>query len=963
MFTDTPLRRKPDWVTHKKRSLLKRLFEHKMADAEEDFSQLPLPDRFTHKNWKVRKEGYEAAVKEFEVTPDESAPVFRSFLQDSSLWKGAAGDSNVAAQQEGLAALCAFLKYAGPQAASRTRGVAVAPIYEKGLASTRPAIKANSLEALMLYVELDKPDLLIEELLPGLSHKTPKVIAATLTAVTALYHSFGVKIIDPKPVLKALPKAFGHADKNVRAEASNLAKELYRWLKDAMKAVFWGDLKPVQQQDLEKEFDKIKEEPAPKQERFTRAQQAAMAVAEESGAGGATGGADEDLGVDEAADAPEMDAFDLAEPVDVISKVSKDFYENLESKKWKERKEALDALLALLDTPRIKDGSFDEIVRCCAKSMKDANVMVVVTAANCIEKLARGLRKGFGKYRSTIMSPMLERLKEKKQSVTEAIGNALDAVFASTSLSDCLEDILRYLPDKNPQIKFESTKFLIRCLQETRDVPSNPEVKSIADGSTKLLADTSEATRSAGAEVLGTLMKIMGERAMNPYMEGLDDIRKNRIKEFFQAAEVKAKNRPKPIVGAPKAGGPAGSVGKKVIGGGKKPAAKKPVAAAPPPPPMEEPVPLQPKPTAKSLPKAGGGPKAGSGLKMPGPPGLKRPGSATAPTGLQSPARRVISPPTAVVEDIPPSPSAPVSRFGMGRGGLAARPLGKPSANPAAADLTPAPAPSSGMSAIERAELEELRLEKERLTKLTDDLRSSNTKLQAEISELQNQNAQLIEDHTRDVLQIKAKETQLVRARGENDVLKQEIESTRKDNERLKREVGRLGRESLGRERDSLLAAQGQDGSIYEDGSSNGINGASTRPSLRTTTSTATSPSATRPRSFLLSPSEEKENSDGFPTGGRRKISPPTYASSYSSGRASPQRPASGIGGTRTGSRPGTGMGTAEERSTSQGGVPGASASGSGEPAENWKRAAEVTNQLKARIEQMKVSYSISCFS
>lgn len=69
--------------------------------------------------WKVRKEGYEDAAKQFETSPDESAPVFRPFLQDASLMKGAVADSNVAAQQEGLAALCAFLKYGGKEHATR----------------------------------------------------------------------------------------------------------------------------------------------------------------------------------------------------------------------------------------------------------------------------------------------------------------------------------------------------------------------------------------------------------------------------------------------------------------------------------------------------------------------------------------------------------------------------------------------------------------------------------------------------------------------------------------------------------------------------------------------------------------------------------------------------------------------------------------------------------------------------
>jgi hypothetical protein len=90
-----------------------------MADAEEDFTALPLPDRFAHKNWKVRKEGYEAAAKEFDLAASESDPVVRQFIQDAGIWKAVVGDFNVAAQQEGLKAVCSFLQIAGGAGATR----------------------------------------------------------------------------------------------------------------------------------------------------------------------------------------------------------------------------------------------------------------------------------------------------------------------------------------------------------------------------------------------------------------------------------------------------------------------------------------------------------------------------------------------------------------------------------------------------------------------------------------------------------------------------------------------------------------------------------------------------------------------------------------------------------------------------------------------------------------------------
>ncbi|KAK2739729.1 Microtubule-associated protein, microtubule dynamics during spindle orientation [Onygenales sp. PD_40] len=909
-----------------------------MADQEEDFSSLPLPDRFAHKNWKVRKGGYEDAAKQFEISPDESDPVFRPFLQDPSLWKGAVADSNVAAQQDGLSAYCAFLKYAGVQGCVKTRGTAISAIIEKGLPSTRPAAKANSLEAILLCVELDKPEPVVEDLISALSHKLPKVIAPALATLAAVFHNYGCKVVDSKPVLKALPKVFGHADKNVRAEAQNLTVELYRWLKDAMKPLFWGDLKPVQQQDLDKLFDAVKQEPSPKQERFTRAQQEAMAAAssQPGGDGGDAGAGDEEEAEGE------VDVFDLAEPVDVISQAPKDLHEKLASTKWKDRKEALDALFATANVPRIKEGPFDEIARALAKCMKDANVAVVTVAANTIEALAKGLRKGFGKYRPTLMAPMLERLKEKKQSVSDALGLALDAVFTATSLSECLEEVLEFLKHKNPQVKQETLKFLIRCLRTTRDVPSKPETKSVADAATKLLTESSEATRSGGAEILGTLMKIIGERAMNPYLDGLDDIRKAKIKEFFETAEVKAKDRPKPIVGPPKGlGGPPP---------GKRPVIKKagikkaaPAAAAAPPPEEPTPAPAA-KPASRGIPsKLGGIPKSG-GAATPG-PGSKLGRKLAGPGGAGAPSpRRVVSPPFEEHPAPAPPAAVPGPKFGLGNRGLAGRSLGRP----APANAEPAPpsanaAISSGMAAIERAELEELRLEKERLSKMVEDMRSERSKLASEINELQNQNAQLIEDHTRDVLSIKAKETQLVRARSDAETAEQNVQKQQREIERLKRELSRAVRASAASPPavipDMGLNMGVGDGGIYQDHSNNINNGPPSRAGLHF----GSRFESARPRSFMsASPSEEKENNNGLESpglssaggyAGRRKISPPV-GSSYSSGRGSPARLSAG----RTGSS-------------------GDGPLSSGEPAENWKRAAEVTSQLKARIEQMKVTF------
>ncbi|ROW06883.1 hypothetical protein VMCG_04037 [Cytospora schulzeri] len=894
-----------------------------MADGEEDFSSLPLTDRWVHKIWKVRKQAYEEATKLFEATADEDDAVFQDFVRDSSLWKGAVADSNVAAQQDGMAAYCAFLKFGGKDHCTRSRGVTVGPICEKGLPSTRAGTKASAIEALLLLCELDVPNPVIEEVLPVLSAKQPKTVAAAINALTQIFHNYGCKLADPKPVLKLLPKAFGHADKNVRAEATNLAVEFYRWLREAMKPMFWGDLKPTQQSDLESQFEKIKAEGPPKQERLLRTQQAAKEKAPAAGEGDE--GEEEE---EEGGEPEEIDAFDLAEPQDVIKNIPANFYDQLGSSKWKDRKEAVEALYALVNVPRIKDGDFGEVNRCLAKCMKDANIAVVTQAAQCIELLAKGLRRGYGKYRTTVMQPILERLKEKKASVADALGAALDQVFIATSLTECLEDILAFLVNKNPQVKEGTMKFLVRCLRATRDVPSKVEIGQMVEAAKKLLSESSPALRDGGAEILGTIMKIIGERGMNPHMEGLDEIRKTKIKEYFETAEVKAKEKPKPPPAA-KAPPP-----KKVMGGKKAPVKKAAPAAAS----RAESPPLAPQPTAKPVGSKLGMTKSSGvgGLKVPQKRPLVSPRKpAPAPMSYDDDAMDIDEP--------EPIASPPRQRLGMPRGGLAGRSLAKPAAAAPAAFGAPEPAPAvSGLTALERAELDELRAANESLMRQAEEARHDRSKLMSEIQELKNQNAQLIEDHTRDVLSIKAKETQLVRARSDAEAAEGTNERLRRELDRLKRALGKA--EQIGLQREDMVmsptfsSVHDDSGSTFRDREGSLGSGLHRAPSTasRNRTSYASNMSEDRDNGYGDHPTAYARNKALSPELGRYNSG--NGASSASSGRASPAR------GFRRDVYSG-------DHSSAAGGV---SSNNGGNGVESWKRAAEVTSQLKARIEQMK---------
>lgn len=124
----------------------------------------------------------------------------------------------------------------------------------------------------------------------------------------------------------------------------------------------------------------------------------------------------------------------MAEEEDIVPRLPANLNANLASSKWKERKEGLDDLLTLVNaTQRIKDApEIGDLSKTLAsKVQSDANINCVMVAAQCIEGLAKAMKGSYGRYRESVVPPMLERLKERKATVTDAIGAALDAVFVT----------------------------------------------------------------------------------------------------------------------------------------------------------------------------------------------------------------------------------------------------------------------------------------------------------------------------------------------------------------------------------------------------------------------------------------------------------------------------------------------------------------------------------------------------
>uniref|UniRef100_A0A8C7D9G2 Cytoskeleton associated protein 5 n=1 Tax=Oncorhynchus kisutch TaxID=8019 RepID=A0A8C7D9G2_ONCKI len=341
-------------------------------------------------------------------------------------------------------------------------------------------------------------------------------------------NEFGSKIITLKPVVKVLPKQFESREKAVRDEAKLLSVEIYKWIRDALRPPLQG-INSVQLKELEEEWVKLPTT-APKQSRFLRSQQALKAKFEQQQAAGG----DEADGDDDDEPAPQVDPYELLEPVEILSKLPKDFYDKIEAKKWQERKEALEALETLAKNPKLENGDYGDLVRALKKVIgKDANVMLVTLAAKCLAGLAAGLRKKFGTYAGHVVPTILEKFKEKKPQVVQALQEAIDAVFLTTTLQNISEDVLGVMDNKNPSIKQQASLFLARSFRHcTQATLPKSMLKAFCPAFLKQVNDSAPEVRDAAYEALGTAMKVVGEKAVNPFLADLDKLKLDKVANY-----------------------------------------------------------------------------------------------------------------------------------------------------------------------------------------------------------------------------------------------------------------------------------------------------------------------------------------------------------------------------------------------------------------------------------------------
>ncbi|CAO1409163.1 unnamed protein product [Diamesa serratosioi] len=529
-------------------------------EDDTEFKKLPVDERCVHKLWKARVDGYEEAARIFRTIDDEKSPEWNKFL---GLMKKFVVDSNALAQEKGLEATLLFVENCGH--AGKTVGEVMSGIVTKCMGAPKAKTKDLAVQIALMYIEIEKHENVVEELIKGFDHKNPKIVALCVSTCVLALREFGSKVIGVKPLIKKIPVLLADRDKTVRDESKQLTVEIFRWIGPVFKTQI-ASLPAVTITELETEFEKVKNEKATPSRYLKSQQQKQIREAVETVDDGTCDDVDEDQGP-----AEEIDPMDLIDPVDILSKLPKDFYEKLEAKKWQERKESLEELDKLLQNPKLTNGDYGELVRALKKVIsKDSNVVLVAMAGKCLALLAKGLVKKFQPYAVVCVSAVLEKFKEKKPNVVAALREAIDAIYPSTNLEAIQEDIIVALANKNPAVKSETASFLARCFTKTiPTILTKKLLKAYVSALLKTLNESDPTVRDTSADALGTLMKLVGEKNIAPYLTEVDALKMEKIKEYFEKAVITVKipgiKKERPQTAPPKVLSKGGSIEAKPV--------------------------------------------------------------------------------------------------------------------------------------------------------------------------------------------------------------------------------------------------------------------------------------------------------------------------------------------------------------------------------------------------------------
>uniref|UniRef100_A0A453FSX2 VHS domain-containing protein n=1 Tax=Aegilops tauschii subsp. strangulata TaxID=200361 RepID=A0A453FSX2_AEGTS len=231
--------------------------------------------------------------------------------------------------------------------------------------------------------------------------------------------------------------------------------------------------------------------------------------------------------------------YDLVDPVDILTPLEKSgFWDGVKATKWSERRDAVAELTKLASTKKIAPGDFNEVSRTLKKLVTDVNLAVAVEATQAIGNLAKGLRTHFSGNSRNLLPVLLEKLKEKKPTMSEALTQTLEAMHKSgcIALLDVIEDVRVAVKNKVPLVRSLTLNWVAFCIETSNKATVLKLHKEYVPICMECLNDSTPDVRDSSFSVLTAIAKMVGMKPLERSLEKLDDVRKKKLSDMIGSA-------------------------------------------------------------------------------------------------------------------------------------------------------------------------------------------------------------------------------------------------------------------------------------------------------------------------------------------------------------------------------------------------------------------------------------------
>ncbi|KAL2612993.1 hypothetical protein R1flu_024685 [Riccia fluitans] len=492
--------------------------------------KLSWEDRLAHKNWKVRVDAHTDIAALCDTISDPKDPKLKDF---GPLFKKAVADSNAPAQEKALDALIAYQRVVDADAGRYAKEVCDSVVVK--CLTGRPKTIEKAQMVLLLWVELEATEAFLDAMEKAVKNKVAKAVVPAIDVLYQAVSQFGTKVVPPKRILKMLPELFDHQDEKVRAAAKGLTIELCRWIsKDTVKSILFEKMRETMKKELEVEVDnvtglakpvrKIRSEQLKEIEQEVSPEPTDQTAADE----GSTSGVQE------------TDDYELMDPVDILGPLGKTtFWEGVKASKWSERRDAVAELTKLASARRLAVGDYVEVSRTLKKLITDVNLAVAVEAVQAAGNLARGLRKDYSGGSRLLLPLLLERLKEKKAVMVEAVMQTLQTMHKSGcfGLGDVIEEVKVAAKNKVPSVRCSCLQWVTYCIETNNKATIMKVYKEYVPILQEALTDGTPDVRNAAFDGIIALVKLIGMKPLEKSLEKLDDVRRKKLADLMSTEQ------------------------------------------------------------------------------------------------------------------------------------------------------------------------------------------------------------------------------------------------------------------------------------------------------------------------------------------------------------------------------------------------------------------------------------------